>query len=100
MPNRSFGRKSSLVSFGRKNILVSQPHHGTFIPSHPCSCKRRGYGSRADAKVVIKEMRRKSSTRTRDLVAERCAVNGQFWHVSETTDRGANLNDPPKDDDD
>lgn len=58
-----------------------QPHQGVYIHACTCTCGKRGYLTRGDAKKVIREMRRAKKTRSDRVNAYRCQTGTGYWHV-------------------
>jgi hypothetical protein len=56
-----------------------QNGYGTVIRHQICSCKRPGYYSRQDAKLVCRQMRRRYNDQ---FSAYKCETTSDLWHVT------------------
>lgn len=84
----------------RQNRRSPQPHYGTHIDAVMCTCGRRGYRTKGQARTVLREMRRRKALPPRALAAlgvEACEQEEGIFHVSNTRASASerpNLNDP------
>ena len=71
-----------------------QPVHGTYVPARHCRCGKRGYTSRKQARIVVREMRRRYGDQDIDIY--RCRVDDTHWHLGHdrTRSKPPDLNDP------
>lgn len=74
--------------------LTSQPYYGVFVHGKPCDCGKQAFSSRAGAKTVVREMRRRGDRDPQSLNVYRCHIHRDAWHVGHRPWVSANLNDP------
>lgn len=75
--------------------MTSQdPYGGTYVSFVQTCCGKRGYHTRADARKVVKEMRRNHQIRdSADRLSTYRCPTGR-WHVGNEYGKGPNVNDP------
>jgi hypothetical protein len=71
-----------------------QSYYGDYRPARHCVCGKSGWTDRADARAVLRQMRRRAEKPER-LDIYRCTFDDTHYHIGNWRgERDANLNDP------
>lgn len=70
-------------------------NHDHYVAHTSCPCGKRAFWRRRDAKVAIKNLRRRGDDPDAQLLkAYQCELSGNLWHVGHNRKQRPNHNDP------